>query len=395
MNGSTGHDHSGGTGLGPKITPAGTAGMTSDGIAVRTASTTFTPRTITGSTGITVTNGDGVAGNPTLTLDAQVVDIAGLTPTDNGVVIGNGTNFVVETGATLLTSIGAQTLDTELTALAGLTSAADRVPYFTGSGTAALATFTSFGRSLVDDADASAAQTTLALVPGTNVQAYDAELAALAGLTSAADRVPYFTGSGTAALATFTSTGRDMVAAASVAAQQDLLNQGRVLIAEVSAAGGTIDFTGLTSTYDFYVLDFLDIVLSSDGAAIQFRVSVAASFISTGSYSFAHTDIDSGSGIIADDGQTAQTAITICGNVGNTNNRTAMGQLQMPNLAGTALVKPLMYDTCYISSSGNLFRRSGTGMYTADASAIDGVRILAGTGNITTGKARLYGLRAT
>lgn len=37
--------------------------------------------------------------------DPQVIDIAGLTPTDNGVVIGNGTNFVVESGATLKTSL--------------------------------------------------------------------------------------------------------------------------------------------------------------------------------------------------------------------------------------------------------------------------------------------------
>src|SRR5690348_11184654 len=38
--------------------------------------------------------------------DPQLVDVAGLTPTDNGVIIGNGTNFVVETSSTLLTSIG-------------------------------------------------------------------------------------------------------------------------------------------------------------------------------------------------------------------------------------------------------------------------------------------------
>jgi hypothetical protein len=49
-------------------------GLGSTGIAVRSASDTWVQRTITASAGITVTNGDGVSGNPALT-----VDINGLT----------------------------------------------------------------------------------------------------------------------------------------------------------------------------------------------------------------------------------------------------------------------------------------------------------------------------
>lgn len=132
-------------------------------------------------------------------------------------LLATATASDARTALALVPGTDVQPYDADLTALAGLATAADKLPYFTGAAAAALTSFTAFARTLLDDVDASSMRTTLGLVIGTDVQAQDAELQAIAGLTSAADRLPYFTGSGTAALATFTSGGRALVNSAGTA----------------------------------------------------------------------------------------------------------------------------------------------------------------------------------
>jgi hypothetical protein len=71
-------------------------------------------RTLTAGSGIAISNPTGAAGNPQITLDAELVDIANITPGDGVFIVGDGSDFVGESGDTALTSLGAGTVGLQL-----------------------------------------------------------------------------------------------------------------------------------------------------------------------------------------------------------------------------------------------------------------------------------------
>ena len=100
--------------------------------------------------------------------------------------------------------------DDGLLSIAGLTTAANKSIYTTALDTYAVYDLTAFARTILDDADASAVRTTLGLVYGTNVQAYDDGLLSLAGLTYASDSFIKVTALDTYAIRTIAETQSDL-----------------------------------------------------------------------------------------------------------------------------------------------------------------------------------------
>jgi len=220
----------------------------------------------------------------------SITGITDLAVTDGGT--GASTAFDARTNLGLVIGTDVQAYHAKLSNFSGLSASADQVAYFTGANTLSTTSFTSFGRSLAGTTSASNARTTLGLESmatqannnvyitggsitgitdlaitdggtgastaadartnlglaiGTNVQAWDEQLDALASVSAAADKVPYFTSANTASVATLTTYGRSVISSADSSALRSTLGLGTISTQNsdnVSITGGSI--TGIT-----------------------------------------------------------------------------------------------------------------------------------------------------
>jgi hypothetical protein len=188
-----------------------------------------------------VTLRNSCVGTDTVSPTLALIDGASSIPVRAGqsvVIRSDGTNYK--------TTLPQQPWNANLAGIAGLTTAVDKCEYWTGAGTPALMDCLSWARAVTSSASASAGRSAFGLAIGSDVQAYNANLTALAGLTGASGKVPYFTGP--AALAMFDSTafGRSVSNVADAAALRALA--GAVIGSNVQAWDADLDCVAAIST---------------------------------------------------------------------------------------------------------------------------------------------------
>jgi len=392
----------------------------------------------------------GVAiGSDVQAYDADLAAMAALAQSDGNFIVSNGSAWIVESGATARTSLGVGTGDSpQLTAVnvghasdstlarasAGDLAVEGNIIYRaggtdvpvtdggTGSSSASgartnlglvigtnvqaydadLAELAALdqtdGNFIVANGSAwivetgATARASLSLTIGTHVQAYDADLAALAGLTSAADKGIQWTGSGAAATYDLTAAGKALLDDANATAQLVTLGI-TATAAEITAA---ID--GSTSATSTTLVAADRVPVNDNGTMVQVAMSDFETFMETnldtlnavtsasslvtvgaiGTGSWAATDV-----AVAHGGTGSSTAAGAATNLGlGTGDSPQFTAVNVGHASDTTITRPSGGD---ISIEGNIvYRAGGTDVPVADggtgASTLTANSLLTGNG---------------
>ena len=165
---------------------------------------------------------------------------------------------------------------------------ADTLPYLSGADAASTTTLTAYARTLLDDADAATARTTLGLVIGTDVQAWSARLDDIAALAVTDDNI--IVGDGSNWVAESGATARTSLGFGAATTGNLLLGDGTDFAAlTIGASGYVLQSNGTTASWvspggGGISVSQLD---ASDGAPTGTLVSGADGSLTTG-YKMTH-----------------------------------------------------------------------------------------------------------
>ena len=170
-----------------------------------------------------------------------------------------------------------------------------------------------------------------------------------------------------------------------------------VLISSAAAAASaTIDFTsGISSTYDEYVIAVVNMKPATNNTDLWMRVSQdGGGTFKAGASDYGHERFGaSDGGSLGSSGSTGDTQMVLIAGTSSTSTVAAHLIMRFYVPADTATDKYFLWDSTWTPNGATINRQSGAGIFILNQAAIDGIRFLMSSGNITSGNFYLYGVR--
>ena len=169
-----------------------------------------------------------------------------------------------------------------------------------------------------------------------------------------------------------------------------------VLLEQHTASNSaSLDFTTcITSAYDEYQIELVNLVPATSGANGFFRMSTdgGASYVTGTSYAWATFGSSSASSSGPGGGE-SQAQLQIVAGLANTSNWSLVGTYRLFSPGGSGYKH--MLGLCHVlSSDTHIWQVEGSGTFISTA-AVNAIRFLFSSGNIVSGTIRVYGVAKT
>lgn len=165
---------------------------------------------------------------------------------------------------------------------------------------------------------------------------------------------------------------------------------------QTAAASAVIDFmTGITSTYDKYLLALTDVMPATNAVDLWLRFLQTGTPVTSGYYhSRAAHQLNTASPTWQLAGSASDAKIILAGSESNNGGHGVDMTVMIHHPSASNRVPSVNYSGLYVQSDTNGYAVQGAGVWNSQA-AIDGLRIMFSSGNIQTGTLSLYGVRKT
>jgi hypothetical protein len=165
----------------------------------------------------------------------------------------------------------------------------------------------------------------------------------------------------------------------------------KFLSSATAAASATLEFTAdIDATYYMYAFVFTDIKPATDSALLNAQTSANAGVAwdtTGGDYHYVYTY--STPGTVAAAGSSSTAFFRLSHNIGNAANEFVDGLMYLYNPSSTEYTM-MNFQSSSLSGTGVNYANTGQGTRLS-AAAVNGVRFLMSSGNITSGTIKMYG----